>query len=192
MSESANVEVPSAEVRVLQMGSGQITLSMYRQLDEATFERFKPFGRVRDNERSPKEGVLQLVGRDTETGVLVRCDAYPPDWSPREGSSEFAHCCCILSNPDRARTRLSTAPTGARWYGPAERALIVLPRTAGMSVRRGAPQMPREEERAKCCTVDLGELDQAWHAKAEAELAELLELQAEYDQFKALPLIVLA
>jgi hypothetical protein len=47
----------------------------------ATFERFQPFGRVRDNERSPKERVLPLVGRDTETGSLVRSDAQPPDWS---------------------------------------------------------------------------------------------------------------
>jgi hypothetical protein len=48
-----------------------------------------------------------------------------------------------------------------------------------------------EENRAKRCTVDLVELEQAWHAKAEAELARLLEAQARYDEFKALPLIVL-
>ena len=36
----------------------------------ATFERFQPFGRVRDNERSPKERVLLLVGLDTETAPL--------------------------------------------------------------------------------------------------------------------------
>jgi hypothetical protein len=45
----------------------------------ATFERFQPFGRVRDNEGSPKVGELQLVGRDTETRALVRCDAQRPD-----------------------------------------------------------------------------------------------------------------
>jgi hypothetical protein len=39
--------------------------------------------------------------------------------------------------------------------------------------------------------VDLVELEQAWHAKAEAELAELLEAHARYDEFKGLPLIVL-
>jgi hypothetical protein len=42
MSEAASVEVLSAEVRVLQVGNGQITRSMYRQLDEAAFERFEP------------------------------------------------------------------------------------------------------------------------------------------------------
>jgi hypothetical protein len=43
MTESANVKVLSAMVRVLQVTSGQVTRSMYRQLDEAAFERFEPF-----------------------------------------------------------------------------------------------------------------------------------------------------
>jgi hypothetical protein len=79
MTESANVKVLSAMVRVLQVTSGQVTRSMYRQLDEAAFERFEPFGRVRDNERNPREGMLQLVGRDTVAGALIRYDPYPPD-----------------------------------------------------------------------------------------------------------------
>jgi hypothetical protein len=29
----------------------------------------------RDNDRKPEKGVLQLVGRDTQTGALVRYDA---------------------------------------------------------------------------------------------------------------------
>ena len=48
-----------------------------------------------------------------------------------------------------------------------------------------------EKNRAKRCTVDLVELDQAWHAKAEAELAELLQAQARYHEFKSLSLILL-
>ena len=79
MSESASVEVLSAEVRVLQVGNGQITLSMYRQLDEATFERFEPFGRVRDNERTThQEGSAAAGGprhRDQRAGSLRRPSA---------------------------------------------------------------------------------------------------------------------
>jgi hypothetical protein len=86
MSESARVEVLAAEVRVLQVGDGQVTRSMYRQLDEASVERFEPFGRMRDDKRNPKEGVLQLVGRDTTTGTLVRHSADPPNWSPAVGT----------------------------------------------------------------------------------------------------------
>jgi hypothetical protein len=48
-----------------------------------------------------------------------------------------------------------------------------------------------KENRSKRCTADLDELEQAWQAKAEAKVAELLEAQAKYDEFKALPLIVL-
>jgi hypothetical protein len=44
MSESASVEVLRAEVRVLQVGNGQITRSMYRQLDEANPEQFDSAG----------------------------------------------------------------------------------------------------------------------------------------------------
>jgi hypothetical protein len=45
--------------------------------------------RVRDNERKLM-GALQLVGRD-RTGALVGGDPYPPNWSTREGPSDFAH-----------------------------------------------------------------------------------------------------
>ena len=51
MDESASVEVLTAEVRVLQVGNGQITRSMYRQLDEAGPDQFEPLGRVKDNKR---------------------------------------------------------------------------------------------------------------------------------------------
>jgi hypothetical protein len=44
---------------------------------------------------------------------------------------------------------------------------------------------------AKRCTVNLNELEQVWRAEAEAQLAEMLEAQAKYDAFEALPLIVL-
>jgi hypothetical protein len=83
MSESASFEGLTAEVRVLQVGNGQITRSMYRQLDEANLERFEPFGRVREDQENLRKGVLQLVGRDTTTSALVRHSAHPPDWSPR-------------------------------------------------------------------------------------------------------------
>jgi len=82
--------VLSAEVRVLQVGNRQITRSIYRELDEAAPERFAPFGRVKDNKRKLKDGLL-LVGRDSETRALVRYHAQPPDWSESEGPEEFAH-----------------------------------------------------------------------------------------------------
>jgi hypothetical protein len=47
-AQSARVDVLTAEVRVLQLGSRQITLSVYRQPDSISIERLEPFGRVRD------------------------------------------------------------------------------------------------------------------------------------------------
>jgi hypothetical protein len=103
MSESASVEVLTAEVRVLQVGDGQITRFMYWQLHEATFEQFEPFGRVRDNNRKPDTGVLHLVGRNTKTGALVRYDARPPDWSASDAPDEFTHW---LSHQPEIRRRI--------------------------------------------------------------------------------------
>ena len=40
------------------------------------------------------------------------------------------------------------------------------------------------------CIATLDELQQIWRAVAEHELAELREVHARYDEFKALPLIV--
>ena len=93
MTESASVKVLTAEIRVLQVGNGQITRSMYRQLDDVSLERFEAFGRVKDNKIKSGEGMLQLVGRDTKTGALVRYDAQPPptDWPARAAPSEFSH-----------------------------------------------------------------------------------------------------
>lgn len=66
---TAEVQVLTAEVRVLMVGSRQVTLSVYRQLDEVSEERIEPFGRVRDTSTS---GEVWVVGRDTSTGALVR------------------------------------------------------------------------------------------------------------------------
>jgi hypothetical protein len=92
-----------------------ITLSMYRQLDEATPERFEPVGRVRDAKSIPKnakEGLLQLIGHDTKTGAPVRYNAQPPDWSPREGPSEFTHWLLHTEEAIPDEYTVVTAPDG--------------------------------------------------------------------------------
>ena len=48
-----------------------------------------------------------------------------------------------------------------------------------------------DDNRAKRCTVNLVELEQAWRIMAEAELAELVQTQAKFVAFRALPLIVM-
>lgn len=71
---TATVEALTAEVRALMIGSRQVTLSVYRQLDTVPHEQCEPFGRVRDSKDEP--GCIWVVGRDT-TGALIRSKRYP-------------------------------------------------------------------------------------------------------------------
>lgn len=74
-THTATVETLTAEVRVLMVGSRQVTLSVFRQLDFAGFAEIEPFGRVSDTSSKPgekyEEGVL-TVGRRYRDGALVR------------------------------------------------------------------------------------------------------------------------
>jgi len=76
---AATVKVLTAEVRILQVGSRQVTLSVYRQLDWANSDEIEPFGRVRDREdqkhKTPGEVFVVGVGQD---GSLVRASLLPP------------------------------------------------------------------------------------------------------------------
>lgn len=67
-SKTATVETLTAEVRVLMVGSRQVTLSVYGQLDEA--ERMEVFGRV--NPKTAAPGYVYFIGRNPEDGSLVR------------------------------------------------------------------------------------------------------------------------
>jgi hypothetical protein len=57
---AATVEVLMAEVRVLQVGRRQVTLSVVRQLDWADPADVEPFGRVRTGDKPP--GRVQATG----------------------------------------------------------------------------------------------------------------------------------
>lgn len=67
---TATVEVLTAEVRVLQVGSRQVTLSVYRQLDLVYPSKVEPFGRIRDRDDDPDR--VYVVGRHVDDGSLVR------------------------------------------------------------------------------------------------------------------------
>ena len=141
--ESASVEVLSAEVRVLHVGNGQLTRAMYRQLDEASPERFEPLGRVRDGKGKPSEGVLKLVGRDTATGALVRHGAYPPDWSASDTPEEFTHWQTHTNQSTTGRYRVAAGPDGRhlvwarRWTPDGD-----CPGPFGWHVSKDKPDLP--------------------------------------------------
>ncbi len=79
-AKTATIEVLTAEVRVLMVGSRQITLSVYRQLDRIDHEEVEPFGRVSDvqDEKWAREQEMGravfVVGRHAGTGALVRSE----------------------------------------------------------------------------------------------------------------------
>ena len=70
---TARVDVLTAEVRVLMVGSRQVTLSVYAQLDQVEFDEIEPFGRIAP--RDAARGCLYVVGasiRNADRGTLVR------------------------------------------------------------------------------------------------------------------------
>lgn len=84
MSETiASVNVLTAEVRTLMVGRRQVTLSVYRQLDEVPDSEIEPFGRVRDSKDD--EDLICIVGIHAGSGSLVRASR------PRQGASIELH-----------------------------------------------------------------------------------------------------
>lgn len=75
MNKTAMVEVLTAQVRVLMVGSRQVTLSVFRQLDEVDFEEVIPFGRVRDRN---SDSYRDIIGIHIKDGSLVRAPLQRP------------------------------------------------------------------------------------------------------------------
>jgi hypothetical protein len=67
-TRTATVEALTAEVRVLMVGSRQITLSVVRQLDRVAPDLIEPFGRVRAA-RQPALNEIEVVG--SVDGILA-------------------------------------------------------------------------------------------------------------------------
>lgn len=84
---AANVELLTAEVRVLMVGSRQITLSVFRQLDWIPPQEIVPFGRITDPRDSkhagdPERLFVTVVGKG-KAGQLARSridELTRPEW----------------------------------------------------------------------------------------------------------------
>ena len=75
--KTATVELLTAEVRVLKVGSRQVTLSVYRQLDWVKHDYIEPFGRVSDSQDQHRDNKhdmrnIYIIGKSKEDGTLVR------------------------------------------------------------------------------------------------------------------------
>ena len=84
--KSAEVTTLTATVTALVVGSRQVTLSVFRQLDTCRWDQIIPFGRVRDkqSELGYRHGVILLVGKRIADGALVRSWVYPESSPPKE------------------------------------------------------------------------------------------------------------
>jgi hypothetical protein len=72
IENSATVEVLTAEVRQLMIDKRQVTLSIFRQLDDVDPDCCQPFGRVHDSNAPTRRGsretslsTVHVVGRST-------------------------------------------------------------------------------------------------------------------------------
>jgi hypothetical protein len=178
-TQSARVDVLTAEVRALQVGSRQVTLSVYRQLDRLPVNErsfFEPFGRVRDNQ--DPSGV-NLVGRDTRTSALVRLNMPAPFWRrDRPGLKREPLLHWVRHHTDEAE-----------WcrYGGDEVTFII-----GGEPPRQYSWVINTSRRAACSCDQGPELDAWVEHYASLHLASLNKLQDQYDAYEAMPLIVLA
>jgi hypothetical protein len=181
--KSAQVEVLTAEVRALMIGSRQVTLSVYRQLDEVKPQNCEPFGRVRDTKDEPKSAIF-VVGRDA-TGSLVRSLV----WKPRP--------------PDYATDPPVPFKNWARFTSDGPEVAIKIdryPRLAAQVLIDGEDQVVwRVDEHVYHGPLPPGRWEYrspehaAWAlSAAQAEVAALRETRALYEKWSALPLIVLA
>lgn len=69
-TQTATVEALTAEVRVLMVGSRQVTMSVYGQLDHVEHDEIEPFGRVMPKEA--QAGIVYVIGKRAGAGHLVR------------------------------------------------------------------------------------------------------------------------
>lgn len=104
----AIVTTLAAEVRVLMVGSRQVTLSVARQLDRVELSQIQPFGRVRlsDGEmvigRSCRDGSLVLASFDLIQGVPYVDD---DDLNPDVGS-KLTVCAAAASRDEYISVKL--------------------------------------------------------------------------------------
>lgn len=68
-NHTATVEALTAEVRVLMVGSRQVTMSVYGQLDHVNYDEIEPFGRVLP--KDAQRGYVYVIGKRAGHGDLV-------------------------------------------------------------------------------------------------------------------------
>jgi hypothetical protein len=195
---TAKVEVLTAEVRVLMVGSRQVTLSVYRQLDYVPPDRIEPFGRVRDSHDTHTGSSVFVVGRDAD-GTLVCSHAYKQPTYQHITEEDFplahewAHAQHHFADGDDVGLTRSyfhlPALAGTQAYVTLEHAVTVTCHECEMVEWRcrdyNHQDVKPDHDRAAWLNRQMGTV-------VRMRVAEDRELQAIYDEWAKLPLIVLA
>lgn len=207
---TATVVTLTAEVRVLQVGNRQITLSVVNQLDRCRYEELEPMGRVHSSRRDMPgytESDVEVVGRHLETGALVF--AYAPDprhsW-PRGGdawlhwSSHMMYSGHLQSDADYEGSDYEGAFDVARLRNggllswPVSKRNLECPVTPYPPSNYSEVQLRDEwrERRNRGEFCDLNALRVEWQADLPQKLADWYAAEDIHLSAEALPLIVLA
>lgn len=170
-TQTATVETLTAEVRVLMVGSRQVTLSVYRQLDRHPSDQVRPFGRVSDKQDESRYGCRNVfvVGCDVTTGVLVRSEHFVVDPKPQR-YKELIDRRDIKSGRSYTNQRNSVQPFSAERRKEERRQVHSRRVQHGSGVWVWAESMDEYKERVS-----------AWE-----------EAVSKYKEWTSLPLIVLA
>jgi len=169
-SKTATVETLTAEVRVLMVGSRQITLSVFGQLDEIDAGKIEPFGRVRPKDGTP--GWIYVIGKNPGNGELVRA--------------------CVPSTDGAIGTVLGYGPYDRPWSEEDREARIKLELAHEWDGKTESYNPERNSERARKYREEAAEHTRQADALRAEYAAEAQPYVKTAERLAALPLIVLA
>jgi len=154
-ANTATVQTLTAEVRVLMVGSRQITMSVFKQLDHRPIEEIELFGRV----SVPNDyGIVRVVGRSTLDGTLVRSHVDNPygglignqgNWDKAKALPLIVLAGPVLMIFSAVFSRHCTAPVVPVTAPPGDTVAVVADALAAVVTRLTATT-PRTSRRFRC------------------------------------------
>lgn len=111
-AQTATVELLTAEVRVLQAGARQVTLSVFRQLDWVDPGEIEPFGRVSDRKPGDYTDNIEVVG--SHRGQLARASTKRDHYICGRGFN----CPELMRQITAWQAEIPGAPEGFPPWGP--------------------------------------------------------------------------
>lgn len=190
-TEAASVEVLTAEVRTLMVGSRQVTLSVYRQLDEVKFTEMDPFGRVRGTSTGDKRNWIEVVGARKSDHSLCRASIYGPGDEMVDGevTRVYKHPYLYLHYAKHALATIATVGASEFAYGPQGAVKCHVVWEGEPDSYKAVGLLARVRCRGTCDKEDLWQMA---NDRMASQLADLTQSVVDYGTASALPLIVLA